>query len=670
MSVLLEALKKAAEEKKRQSLERGNPPSGQETAVESKDFASNAAVAERSTVPESSSVSESGALNASTVDLKFNFETTQSPSKDLSDVLTQKNNPEKEQTDSKLNFVHNEDGANHNDESVKKLKVDESLSLSRDVAKSVSIIKEEKSTHQMSLQNNNESALSGLKLKEMTKDEPRDVIDLESHLTQNDTADSQSQKNLTPQTDLKKTDEQQLAPPLSDQETEESELSIQSMSTHEQAFLDKQEDSVDSEALDTMLDARASGVQNLDAENLDSDDQHDWSLDQIPGYQADSQTQKQQDQARSLLAQISSKPAVSTSSRWRLYSVLGVLSLTAFSYYGLVYYEEQSSLMETELNRYQLRTHNIVDKRQMESNVQTEKAKIPVSLKTDAKTTLSKQSAEENIKESDKKEGHTLAMESSLVSKEPLRKTVVSNGVNSDNPNHKSITKPNTKRTTKSKALLKNNQQAVAKNWLPKTLKIDSKPQESKLTLAYRAYQAGNLNQAAEDYQQALLETPNNPSVLMGLGAIAVKQGEKLKALAYYQKVLTKYPNNFAATKAVLSIESTQQDKNVLKKLKALASKHPKDEQVLFALGNAYAVNGDWLQAQTMYFKAYEQNNHRAIYALNLAVSYDQLGQYRLARQYYLEALVKQKNANDHSINPQKIKARLSSLDLFLSKEH
>jgi Flp pilus assembly protein TadD len=58
-----------------------------------------------------------------------------------------------------------------------------------------------------------------------------------------------------------------------------------------------------------------------------------------------------------------------------------------------------------------------------------------------------------------------------------------------------------------------------------------------------------------------------------------------------------------------------------------------------FALGNYYAQQARWGEAQQAYFNAYKLEPDNTELAFNLAVSLDRLGQRKLAAQYYQRAL-------------------------------
>jgi tetratricopeptide (TPR) repeat protein len=70
-----------------------------------------------------------------------------------------------------------------------------------------------------------------------------------------------------------------------------------------------------------------------------------------------------------------------------------------------------------------------------------------------------------------------------------------------------------------------------------------------------------------------------------------------------------------------------------------LLAQQPDATFLNFALGNQYAVQGRWEDAQSAYFRAFSADPEHPDYAYNLAVSLDHLRQPRLALEYYQRAL-------------------------------
>jgi tetratricopeptide (TPR) repeat protein len=70
-----------------------------------------------------------------------------------------------------------------------------------------------------------------------------------------------------------------------------------------------------------------------------------------------------------------------------------------------------------------------------------------------------------------------------------------------------------------------------------------------------------------------------------------------------------------------------------------MLSANPESAPLLFALGNLYAQQGRWPDAQQQYFRAYSAAPDNPDYAYNLAIGLDRLNQGKLALTYYQRAL-------------------------------
>ncbi|HEY4998207.1 MAG TPA: tetratricopeptide repeat protein, partial [Usitatibacter sp.] len=73
--------------------------------------------------------------------------------------------------------------------------------------------------------------------------------------------------------------------------------------------------------------------------------------------------------------------------------------------------------------------------------------------------------------------------------------------------------------------------------------------------------------------------------------------------------------------------------------LRADIARDPKSPQLQYTLGNLYASQSRWSEAQAAYFEAHRLDPGNADVLYNLAVSLDHLRQPRLAAEYYRRAL-------------------------------
>ena len=160
----------------------------------------------------------------------------------------------------------------------------------------------------------------------------------------------------------------------------------------------------------------------------------------------------------------------------------------------------------------------------------------------------------------------------------------------------------------------------------------------NELSSAYKNFHQGNEKLAYETYHQILQQDPNNRDALLGFAALAVRHGNLALARQYYQQVLQLYPQDPHAQVGLINTLNYQPASSE-SQLKLLLANNPHSAHIHFSLGNLYANQGRWAQAQQAYFDAYRYDSSQADYAYNLAISLDQLNQTGAALNYYQQAL-------------------------------
>lgn len=168
----------------------------------------------------------------------------------------------------------------------------------------------------------------------------------------------------------------------------------------------------------------------------------------------------------------------------------------------------------------------------------------------------------------------------------------------------------------------------------PSTLAVD--PQ---LDQAYDAYQRGDLTTARDSYQRLLSREPNNRDALLGLAAIDLRLGNAETAEARYQRLVELDPRDAQAIAGLAALRGPIDPAASESQLQNLIAVQPDAMNLYFTLGNLYARQARWSEAQEAYFKAYTSDPENADYAFNLAVSLDQLRQKSPALDYYRRAL-------------------------------
>jgi tetratricopeptide (TPR) repeat protein len=126
---------------------------------------------------------------------------------------------------------------------------------------------------------------------------------------------------------------------------------------------------------------------------------------------------------------------------------------------------------------------------------------------------------------------------------------------------------------------------------------------------------------------------------LLGLATLAARRGESDAAHAYYLRALEADPSDATARAGVFSTGRPGDETAAESHLKTALARDPGSPPLNFALGNLYARQQRWSEAQQAYFSAYAGDPGNPDVIFNLAVSLDQLREGRLAARYYRMAL-------------------------------
>lgn len=156
---------------------------------------------------------------------------------------------------------------------------------------------------------------------------------------------------------------------------------------------------------------------------------------------------------------------------------------------------------------------------------------------------------------------------------------------------------------------------------------------------AYDAYQRGDYGRAETLYRTALARYPGNRDALLGIAALSWRSGDRAGAAGIYQRLLQANPSDATARSALLTL---QRDKNPVvdeSTVKLLLHREPESAQLRFVLGNIYARQQRWPEAQQAYFDAFTRDKTNPDVAYNLAVSLDNLGQHAAALDHYRKAV-------------------------------
>jgi Flp pilus assembly protein TadD len=162
---------------------------------------------------------------------------------------------------------------------------------------------------------------------------------------------------------------------------------------------------------------------------------------------------------------------------------------------------------------------------------------------------------------------------------------------------------------------------------------------DAALKEGYAALEAGDLTTARDAYDRALRTEPRNRDGLLGLAAIDMRAGDYKRAAENYARVLELDPRDPDAAAGLIALRGTLDPVEAESRLKSLIAVRPDTPVLHFALGNVFAAQVRWAEAQQSYFRAVAMEPENPDYEFNLAVSLDQLHKEKLALEHYQRAL-------------------------------
>jgi len=177
----------------------------------------------------------------------------------------------------------------------------------------------------------------------------------------------------------------------------------------------------------------------------------------------------------------------------------------------------------------------------------------------------------------------------------------------------------------------------------------------------YRALVAGDLAAAHKSYSAALEADTANLDALLGIATIEARTGNRMLAAQHYRRALEVDPRNATALAGLASIAEFASADGAESRLRADLAIDPGSAALHFTLGNLFATQSRWGEAQVEYFEAYRIEPANADYAYNLAVSLDHMKQPKLAAEYYARALDGARTQATQ-FDPQAVARRLAEL--------
>jgi tetratricopeptide (TPR) repeat protein len=181
------------------------------------------------------------------------------------------------------------------------------------------------------------------------------------------------------------------------------------------------------------------------------------------------------------------------------------------------------------------------------------------------------------------------------------------------------------------------------------------------LDTAYSAYLANNMPAARDGYNAVLERDPANRDALLGLAGVAARERRYDEAEALYLRILNTDPLDAYAQTGLIAIRGQADPLTAESRLKTLIASRPDAAFLHYALGNLYAKQKRWNDAEQEHFRAFALDGDNADYCYNLAVSLDQMRQSSQALAHYQRALALAA-ARPASFDADRLRTRISEL--------
>ena len=181
------------------------------------------------------------------------------------------------------------------------------------------------------------------------------------------------------------------------------------------------------------------------------------------------------------------------------------------------------------------------------------------------------------------------------------------------------------------------------------------------LAEAYAALQSNQLESARSLYQKMSSAEPRNVDALLGLAAIAARQGNTGEATRLYLQILELEPRHALAQSGLIALLGRADPLAAETRLKQLIAREP-SAYLYFTLGNLYADQSQWASAQQAYFQAHHLEAANPDYAYNLAVALEHVSQPKLALGFYRRAAQLAAAKGRVNFNPAQVHDRIARL--------
>lgn len=187
--------------------------------------------------------------------------------------------------------------------------------------------------------------------------------------------------------------------------------------------------------------------------------------------------------------------------------------------------------------------------------------------------------------------------------------------------------------------------------------------QESLIEAANRALESGSNEAALELFSELYARNKRDQRILMGRAIAQQRMGMDDVAMASYEELLDRAPNNTEAVINLMGLMRKQYPEVAIRRLNEIKNKYPNNDMVIGQLGMVYAQSGRYDDANRNLQIAASLNPRNALHYYNLGILADRMGNKAQAVRFYESALqADQAYGNSKSIPRETIQTRLNKL--------
>ena len=182
------------------------------------------------------------------------------------------------------------------------------------------------------------------------------------------------------------------------------------------------------------------------------------------------------------------------------------------------------------------------------------------------------------------------------------------------------------------------------------------------ISLAYKAFNDGNIDNAMLYYKKALKTSKDNIEAMFGIATCYHVLGQTVDATKYYLNIIKLQPRYAPAINNLMLILAEEDLEIAIKTLQKIANHSNTDALLWLQLGNLISQTGEYHKSLRCFKLALAQEPNNPIIIYNLATTFDALNNRNSAVKFYQMSLANLQPQHAKLLNIDTIKSRIKEL--------